>query len=557
MSVVVSFTDPATVVHQSVQKQWFASGMTHASLLAADQAPDPAAAIADLCREHRSGSVTFVGSENGSANIVISAKGVIGSHERFHTPTDTGWYVSDHFRNAISQVAVTDRHPSPLALAEHYLFNTTHGDRSYSPKIGRVAHGQMVTIDSTTGQLSNALVDRLTPPAEHVEIEEAIDHLGRAMEIGADAGVAAGRKALLFSGGVDSALLQTYMDPETTIVTWVPDTPEFASETEYARAAARQLGIEIVEVPVREDEYRDLLRRTTEVMGLPPMHGATPMSAAIYEGPYDTFITGEGADALFGVAQRLAQVSKWFTNPLAVSLLRQAIKVGPPQLRHRLGQIYETAPRLAMPPGPRSYGVGNAGAALADQVGEVLGMDLVIALLQAKLDYVDARVELESPQGDHKRRNQEYRHWSFTLADPIVGERHRSQGAGKAYHTIFGSQPVVEAALAVRAKERYAHGLKGKWLVKDLLAKRAPAYPINQRKKPTHIPFDRLYASGPMAGFWDEYDMPEAFTGKARDDVVRGNSLTWPAVIYAMWDVHIGSNATLTPHPARVEAEIP
>ncbi len=557
MSVVVSFTDPATVVYESAHGRWFASEMNRGSLIAADQAPDPGAAIADLCKKHRSGSVTFVGSENGSARVLISAKGIVGSHERFHAPTESGWYVSDHFRNAVSRVAVADRHPSPIGLVEHYLFSATHGDRSYSHKVDRVTHGEVVTIDLGTGSISRRIVDRLTPPAERPDRAAAIDQLDRAMAIATDAGPNAGRKALLFSGGVDSALLQTYMDPETTAVTWVPDTPEFAGETEYARAAARNLGVEIVEVPVREADFKEQLGKATETMGLPPMHISTPFSTAIYEGPYDTFFTGEGADALFGVGMRLGQVSSWLTNPVAVSLLGRAMKVGPARLRHRLGQIYETAPRLAMAPGPRSYGVGNGGAMVADQVGEVLGMEVVLAALQAKLDYVDARVELEGQEGDHKTRNQEYRHWSFTLADPVVGERHRSQAIGKAYHTVYGAPPVVETALAVRPAERYVHRLRGKWMVKELLARQAPSYPIDQHKKPTHIPFDRFYASGPMSGFWDEYDVPEVFTGKARDDVVRGYRLTWPAVIYALWDARIGSNATLTPHPARVEVEIP
>lgn len=557
MSVVISFTDPATVTYQSAGKQWFASEMTHDSLVAADQSPDPKAAVVDLCRKHRSGSVTFIGSANGSARILISAKGLVGSHERFQVRTGPGWYVTDHFRNAVAQVPVADRGPGPLALTEHYLFGATHGDRTYSHQVDRVTHAEMVTVDIGTGSISREMVDYLSPPATRLERGDAINQLDRAMRIATDVGGEIDRKALLFSGGVDSALLQTYMSPETTAVTWVPDTPEFAGETAYARAAAEQLGAAIVEVPVREDDFIVLLRQTVEVMGLPPMHHATPMSTAIYEGPYDAFFTGEGSDALFGVGMRLAQVSKWLTNPMAVSLIGRAMKVGPAQLRHRLGQIYETAPRLAMAPGPRSFGVGNAGSATADRVGDLLGMDVVIAALQARLAYVHARVELESEQDDHVGLNQEYRHWSFTLADPVVAERHRSQARGKAYLSVYGAPEVVATALAVRPEERYARRLRGKWMVKELLARRAPNYPVDQHKKPTALPFGRFYASGPLRDIWDEYDVPEAFHGQARDDVVSGNQHTWHAITYAVWDAHIASNATLTPHPAGVEAEIP
>ena len=83
-----------------------------------------------------------------------------------------------------------------------------------------------------------------------------------------------------------------------------------------------------------------------------------------------------------------------------------------------------------------------------------------------------------------------------------------------------------------------------------------PGYPIDQQKGFTWIPFERLYASGPLQDIWEHYEVPEIFTGKLRDEVVKGNRLTWQAIAYAVWDAHIGSNASLTPHQAAIEAQI-
>lgn len=553
MPVTISFTDPRTTSHITESGSWFASGMDKGSLRLAATQDNPVNAVADLCKKHRAGSVTFVGKGKAGTDQLVCGKGVVSSHERFILPVASGWYITDHTRNALAQLVPADRKPSPLALVEHYIFRATHGDRSYAAKIIRLTHGEVLFADLPEGQPKKKLVDRIAPPQTRLDRKTGVDTLDKTLGDAMTFGEEDGKVCLLFSGGADSALLATYLDEQTTFATWVPNTPEFAGETEYARSAAELLDISIAETHVDENTFPDLLQSTTHNIGIPAMHYATPMSIGIYDGPYDTFLTGEGSDALFGVGMRLGKVSGWLSNPLAVAALGFAKKFGPAQLRHRLSQLHELAPRLAMEPGPRSYALGGAGSPIADQMGDILGMDIVVESLQDKLDFVEQRVELEAPAGDVKLRNHEYRHWAFTLADPVISERHKCQARGKAYHSPFGSAGVIETAIAVPVAIRYARGLRGKWLVKELLGRRSPGYPIDQRKKHTAIPFERYYADGPLQDIWDRYEIPEIFTGKSRDEMVAGNRLTWQAISYAVWDAHVGSNATLTPHRAAAE----
>jgi asparagine synthetase B (glutamine-hydrolysing) len=556
VTVTVSFTDPLLASVQSPDGHWFASGVPLNDLESAAAGPDTNRAVADLIRRHRAGSVTAVLVADGHAHRLISAKGIVGTHERFLVAVDSGWYVTDHFRNAISRVPPADRHPGELGLAEHYLFRAIHEDRTYSVAVDRVTHGQVMTIDLRTNQVSKSVVDRLFPPVERLSRREAVDRLDAALAEATRIEEGMGRAGVLFSGGVDSTVLLTYLHPHANPVTWVPDTPEFAEETERARSTARLIGAVLDEALVEEGDYPGLLREATELMGWPCMHHGTPMFNAAYDRPYDTLFMGEGSDALFGVGMRLARVAAWLSNPVTVALLRKLQDKGPSRFRYRFGQLYDAASRLRMPVGPRSYALASAGSPTADELAETLGMDVVLAALEAKLRYVEERVEIETSPRDRVTSNFEYRHWAFTLADPLVVERHQAQGRGKALINPFGAPEVIAAAHAVPPTHRYVHRLRGKYLVKEVLQRRLPPYPVDQRKGHTAIPFRRFYEMGPLRDFWNQYDVPSMFRGAARDRVVAGGRLTWQAMAFAVWDAQVASHTSLAAHPAKTERTI-
>lgn len=555
-SVAICLTDPRAIEHRSANAYWCASEVPEDQLFMAATKTDLGAAVTELCRRFRSSSVTVVSTQNGVPHLLISAKGLAGSHERFHASMDNRWYVTDHFRNAISQVPVASRTPSELATAEHYIFRAVHADQTYSQAVDRVTHGEMVTVDLSTGSVSRQLIDRYEPPEDRLDRPGAIDRLDRALETATTLDSKSGRTALLFSGGVDSTVLLTYLYPNATPVTWVPDTPEFAIETEYARSAAALLDATVEEILVNEADVVTLLEESTKLMGWPAMHSGTPMFGVAYDAPFDTFFVGEGADALFGVGMRLATVSNWLANPVAIKVLGQARQKGPSRLRHRFDQLHDAALRLARPVGPRSYALGNAGAPVADDVAAALNTDTVLAALQARIDYVDKRLDIETAPDDRGGRNLEYRHWVYALGDAFIMGRHQAQGRGKALVNPFGSAAVVETALAVPPKIRYARGLRGKWMVKEVLKKRLPTYPIDRHKKHTAMPFERFYETGPMRSIWDRYDVPAVFTGKAKDEMVAGNGLTWQAVAYAIWKAQVGDDVSLTPHQGSVHVEL-
>ena len=100
------------------------------------------------------------------------------------------------------------------------------------------------------------------------------------------------------------------------------------------------------------------------------------------------------------------------------------------------------------------------------------------------------------------------------------------------------------------AKDRYVKGLHGKWVLKEILKKRVPSYPIGQRKLATGLPFERYYTGGPLTGIWEKYEMPDFIEPGFRDAVTdKPSAVTFNAIAHAIWSERIEKNANLEPLP--------
>ncbi len=114
----------------------------------------------------------------------------------------------------------------------------------------------------------------------------------------------------------------------------------------------------------------------------------------------------------------------------------------------------------------------------------------------------------------------------------------------------FITGAVVATALEVPAADRYIKGMRNKYLLKDLLQKRVPTYPVDQRKGFTNVPFSRYYKEGPLSRVWERYEVPDFIESDlARKIVQAGNWMTWNAVSYAILKKRVLDNSDLAPVP--------
>lgn len=551
--MLVSLTDPDAVQLESGITTWTLSAIPPDSIPSGNVDRSMATR---LVRENRSGSFVAVIHHGARARKVLLGRGLLSTHERFfHTNSSGVISISDHFRNVVATVDPALRTTSDASLIEHLLFHQIHGAGTYVSSVQRVTRGEVVEIDLVSGAINRSLVDRIEISTDRPGRETVVQRLDAALQNASGLSEYMGRTCLLFSGGIDSSLLMTYLYPEADVVTFVPDSPEYAIETAYAREAADLFGAEIVEVPVDETDFVTIFERSVKLIGIPTTHHVTPVFESVFDGPYDTLFIGEGADSMFGLSPRLTVIGGWFANPIGIPLLTAVDRFAPDRFRYRTGQLAEAARRLAIPLGARSFALGGAGGKNADLAIELFGPDPVIEVLETKLAYTRQRIELETPADDSKAINAEIRHWIFTLADAMIVERHQAQARGKRLVTPFVDPGVVDISQQMPATERYFEGFSGKWLLKEILKTRLPGYQVNRRKQHTSLPFDRYVQTGPLADFWDHYDIPPEFTGTHRAAILAGGGLNWQAMTLAMWRAQIADDNSLTPHPAKVTAE--
>jgi asparagine synthetase B (glutamine-hydrolysing) len=466
-----------------------------------------------------------------------------------------GLSISDHFRNVVTAVDPSLRTTSDTSLIEHLLFHQLHGAGTYVSSVDRVTRGEIVEIDLATGAVSRSLVDKIEIPADRPGSETVIERLEAALQDASGVSEDMGKTCLLFSGGIDSTLLMTYLQPEADLVTFVPDSAEYAIETSYARDAARLSDADIIEVPVAEADFLTIFERSVRLIGIPTTHHVTPVFETVFDEPYDTVFVGEGADAMFGLSPRLTVIGGWFANPIGIPLLAAVDRIAPSRFRYRTGQLAEAARRLALPPGPRSFALGGPGGKNADLAIELFGRDAVLDVLETKLAFTRQRIDLEAAPDDYRTANAELRHWVYVLADPMIMERHQAQARGKRLIAPYMDPAVLDVALQIPPMERYIKGLSGKWLLKEILKTRLPEYPVDQRKQHTSLPFERYVKAGPLTDFWDRYEIPPEFTDTHRAAILAGRGLNWQAMTLAMWRAQIANDASLLPHPAKVTTE--
>ncbi|MDJ0924121.1 MAG: asparagine synthase C-terminal domain-containing protein [Acidimicrobiia bacterium] len=514
-----------------------------------------------LCRRHRNAALISLRLSAGVPVAVQAWRGLLATAEVYYAIRPEGeLWISDHFKNVIAKIPPQDRPPNELGLAKHYLFRKPYGNTSYSAAVTRLGHGEHLTVDPTSGQVSTALFDRIDEPVVPRPAAEYVSLMDEALVQAMEAVPGDGSAAVMFSGGVDSSLMMSYLVGRAQPITFVPDTPEFGPETEYARNAARLIGQDIVEMPMVEVDFVEMMERATDVTARPLFDDAKPFLAdTVLDSPFDHVIPGQGADSVLGSSLKLARFSSWFRWSPVYQTVSAASTRTSGHLGYRLRQVAGRAGGFRLEP---LDPLGYAGTTLAhgdtSLFREVVGPDLVRKAHDSLLVYTTDRFDRRADPGSRFFSHIELAHWIVVFGNPVGTDRLVAQSCGKSITVPYLDPAVVQASATIPVEHRYVKRLAAKWILKELLSERVPGYPVHQRKKATALPWERFYRSGPLTKIWDRYDVPDIFEGKDRDNLIAvPTATTWNAISYAVWEQRIVRNDRLLGHPAAVAAQYP
>jgi asparagine synthetase B (glutamine-hydrolysing) len=532
---------------------WFGLGAATPLLSTAGGAVDPVDRGTQLARAEKDASFALIDQRDPRFPVLHLWRGLLSAHDWFFAERSGGHtIVSDDFRNVLAALPVAERSPSEDAVVQHYLFRTVYGTDTYVERVSRVGAGEHVTIDIVRRERTAEIVDRIPSESDLVGPDRYLSVVEDALEtVMADLTTLSGVR-LSFSGGVDSTLLATFMNPDDRLLTVVPDTPEFAIETAYARDSASLLGMSIEELAVSERSYVGLLEDTIDGTGRPPVHDVIPIVTTAFRRIHGTtFVLGEGADGIFGTGGRPAKLGNLFRQPQLRSAALGIARTTPQGFRARAESAIRRGELLASDP-ESADGLAAAFQIFGDPdfIRGVVGPERIESILLSGLQYVFDRVELVRPS-DPFLRHMELRQWRSFFNDHSEIAREVARAHATDVRAPFLSATAISALTGIPIADRYHKGFTGKWLLKDLLAARLPAYPVGQRKRHTALPFTRMCTDGPLVGIWDRYTPPSLFEGDARSDLIANRldeAVLWNAISYAIWDERVVRNPHLTPH---------
>lgn len=518
--------DPARIEIPLPDGAWIASGF-HAE--AADRLRrDPTEErAAELCREIGDATLIRITADAGRAAQLDAWRGATSAFEIFYSVRPDGAVlVADQFRNLLAEIPVAERQPSKEAILDHFLFRTVPGVKTYVRGVERLGHGEHLVLAPATGIVSTRIFDRIGERCRRASLEDYLDRIEPAI---ADiVGRFAGREGLvsMFSGGVDSSLLHTYLDGDVRAIFYQPErvTPGTPDPTGYARRSAELLDLDLEVRRIPDDAIWERVEQNIEMAGWPQRVTQAAMYADAFARDGQHYVVGERADALFGAdGTRAAALGARLRSEVPRLGLRCLAGLRLGSVSRRAGNLHLTSVQIERPASATdgwAAGMSSRGFTDFAMIADIVGEEALHERIAARLDYVTARLRPACDEADALSRHLELAHWiDFLCEDHASFIRQLGLAHRKSVILPFLAGPLVRQAMTVPADERYIAKGQVKHLLKGLLKRRLPAYPIHQRKGITSMMTPRRYRGEDRRTVWETFPMPDFIPARHREAV--------------------------------------
>jgi asparagine synthase (glutamine-hydrolysing) len=550
--ILLTFANPGARVVRREHALWIASGLDEQAVTSLGPEGDSRSGVeAALCRRYGDASIVRVDLSRGTAARIAAWKGLTAGYDVFYRAgPGRQVVVADHFRNILSEVPVAERAPADEVLCDHFLFRTVPGENTLCRSVKRLGRGETLLIDLRSGSLRKERFDHVEGVPRPGRLSDYLARIDAALESVLEPCRGTPDAATLFSGGVDSTLIQTYLGSSVPAICY--ELPFYAEgfEAPYARRAADLLGIELEQHGVDLADYLKLLEGAIDAAAMPPPHLQLALYQSLMGLNRKWLIVGEQADALFGIELRRARLAAPFASAAGCAVLKVAASL-PSGRAHRLRRIRDAAGRLAQPP----YSLDGYGALFGTYTDwplleAMFGQRQVRERLQARLDVACALQQTAAPRSRFYRHVELAQMVDYLCEDIMMCFRHLAHAFGRTLTSPFTTRALLDTALSIPAEHRYLSRLESKHLLKRLLQRRLPAYPVNQQKGYMHLPFADMYRHGPLSPVWRHYAVPDIFEGEHRDRLIETpTQMTWNAITLAIWQDRVQKNPNLQAVP--------
>lgn len=537
------FADPQAVFVDGEHGTWVVSGVATNRLRDIVAPADGLQEVSDALAARAEDAVVVFVSSTERGGRVAAFRSATSSRDVFYLEASDGTLVlTDHFRNAVSQLDVDDRTVDRGALVDHLLFRSPVEPATYVSEVGRLGRGERVRWNGDAREWTRTVVDTLET-GERYSPATAVDELDDAVDDVLRVGVRPDARTML-SGGVDSTLLASYRRDAPPAVQIAVDAPEFQSEVAAGREAADLLDATREVVNVEESAFLDHLEATVDALGLPPRYNQSVVTAAAFRlldaGQH---VNGQAADALFGLpGVKAARIADWLGPAVDAEPVERVAEAAGGRLTGARDALACRRRQLDRPmSSPGSLAQSLAADLDADAVAEIFDGSAVREHAHHRLEYAIDRAPVDADAAFAKQAAAG--HLVDYLCDDAVN-RWRQLGFvhGQDVVAPFRSRRVAETALTVPADRRYVSGVRGspplttKHIPKRLLSRRLPEYPVDREKGAGSLPIERYVTDGPLASAFERYDPPAFLTPASYDRHVDSyGSLTWELLTYSVW----------------------
>lgn len=477
--------------------------------------------------------------EKESVNYISLYKSITSKYELFYLLNSNGdLVVTDHFKNAINELEVEDRKVSSDVVIDHLIFTTLYGNETHISNIKRLGNGEVLNYNLVQNKYEIKIIEKLYSNSDNeIDYKNDMKKIDETLGKIAQETLIKDKTANMLSGGIDSTLIHTYLGSDFPSLSIGIDSPEFEFEMEYARSASALLKTDHQMIMLKEEDYLQYIEQAIDILGMPVGVFQLPMYISLSKVKFKRFITGYFMDCLFGLptikkivdiiylnkkidqnnrAILSNQIDKDYYNPLGCAL-----------------QNFTLTPNL-------KYGQ------------KMFGEEYINSRLLERLEYVTNRVKLNTCNKDKLTIHCEVGSMIDFLCEDVVSLWRQIQYSfGKSIYCPANYKSLVNVSLSFPVSYRYLDDNNTiKHLLKALLKKRLPEYPVNIPKGGSGLPRTRYCTEGPLKNIFEKYPVPD-FINKEYRKVVTNPAwetswLTFSVATYSIWEQRVLKNPDLS-----------